>query len=264
MKIMGNDIDLKNFLLDYGLNAVVILDIFLISVALIFQLPNDIDLKLEYFDLIVCFILLAEYAYNLYLSPSKKEFILDPMNILALVASIPFDLILATVIPGSELLKYLRLLRLIRVFLLSSRLKFIRDLCEKTGLHKILTLLFITIIVFSLLFNLISPNFDIFKSIYFVIVTLTTVGYGDVTPDTYNEKVLTIVLILIGIFVFSTIIAAMSSYLTDKILEKEDEDIIGEIEEKSEKIMSELKIVQRENKQLKEEICELKELIKEK
>jgi cell division protein FtsB len=182
-----------------------------------------------------------------------------------LIASIPFDFILVTAIPGSGLLRYLRLFKLSRVFLLSSRLQIIKDLCRKTGLHKILGGLLGTAILFTILFYIFGPTYGGFDDFYFVIVTLTTVGYGDVTPVTYNEKVLAIILILIGIFVFSTITAAMSSFLTDRILDDDEKDIKSEIngtiEDTSENIMSELKVVREENNGLKDEINGLKDEI---
>lgn len=268
MRIRGKDMNLKFILWYYCFNGLIIVDMFLITIALIFQIPPNIAQDIQFFDLIVCLILLIEYAVNLYLSSPKKDFLLDPMNIIGLIASIPFDFILITAIPGSSLLRYLRLFKLSRIFFLSSRLKFIKELCEKTGLHKILGGLFVTIILFTLLFYLFGPSYGQFDDFYFVIVTLTTVGYGDVIPKTYNEKIFTIILILIGIFVFSTITAAMSSFLTDRILDDEEKDIekriTEDIDEKSEKILNELKIVREENKKLKDEISELKEYIKEK
>lgn len=95
---------------------------------------------------------------------------------------------------------------------------------------------------------------------------MTTVGYGDITPQTYNEKVLTMILILIGIIMFSTITATISSFLTDRMLDDYGgEDKVEKlIKENSETILSELNTVRDENKKLKQEIDELKELIKEK
>jgi len=112
-----------------------------------------------------------------------------------------------------------------------------------------------------------GPSYDSFDDLYYVIVTLTTVGYGDIYPKTHNEKVLAIILILIGIFVFSTITAAISSFLTDRIIVQDEEDIAGEIkefiDEKSEDIMVELEKVKLENQQLKSEINELKKMIED-
>ncbi|WP_295721664.1 ion transporter [uncultured Methanobrevibacter sp.] len=266
MKIAGRDISLKSFLFYYCFNSLIILDMILITIALVFQLPKDIVTRMEYFDLIVCIMLLTEYTIELYHSSSKKDYILDPMNIVGLIASIPLDFILMTTIPGSNLLRYFRLLRFIRVFLLSRRLKFIKRFCEKTALHKILTVVFAIIIIFTSLFYLFGSSYGGFDYFYFVIVTLATVGYGDITPITYNEKILTIILIITGIFIFSTITAAMSSYLTDRIMEKENKynglKINENIEEKTANIMNEIQIMQKENQELKEEIKELKNLIK--
>ena len=267
MEIFGRNINIRYFLWYYCFNGLIVIDMFLITIALIFELPPDVVLDIQYFDLFVCLILLGEYALNLYMSSPKMKFIMEPMNIIGLIASIPFDFILVTAVPGSVLLRYLRLFKMTRIFLLSSRLNFIKELCEKTGLHKILGGLLGVTILFTLLFYLFGPSYGGFDDFYFVIVTLTTVRYGNVTPQTYNEKILAIILILIGIFVFSTITAAMSSFLTDRILD-EDENIKKEIrvafEENSEKISNELKLVREENKQLKDEIDELKELIKNK
>lgn len=267
MEIMGKKINLRYILWYYCFNGLIIIDMFLITIALIFEMPDTVIMDIQYFDLFVCIVLLAEYALNLYLSSPKKKFLLDPLNILGLIASIPFDFILATVTPGSILLRYLRLLKISRILLLSSRLKFIKEMFEKTGLHKILGVIFATIILFTALLYFFGPSYGAFDDFYFVLVTLTTVGYGDITPKTYNEKVLSIILILIGIFVFSAVTAAMSSFLTDRILNKNEEDIkemAESLEVKSEKMMNELKLVREENKQLKDEIGELKELIKNK
>ena len=75
------------------------------------------------------------------------------------------------------------------------------------------------------------------------------------------------ILILIGIVIFSTITAAISSYLTDNMLENGDNGI-GEVkktmEKESKNIKSELDAIRKENQRLNDEISELKELIKNK
>ena len=264
MQIFGKEINIRYFLYTKGLPALIIADLFLISIALIFEIPNDVLWKIYQFDLIVCIILLGEYFLNLFISGSKKLYIFDKENLIGLIASIPFDYILPLISPVALpviFLRYLRIFKLIRVFKLA-QFDFIKDLFKKTGLHKVLIGIFLTILIFWAIFYIFSPSYGCFDDLYFVIVTLTTVGYGDVTPQTYNEKVLAIILILIGIFVFSTITAIISSFLTDRILEDDEEDRVSEIqktiEEKSENIMAELKSVRMENKQLKDETVELK------
>lgn len=269
MQIFGKEINIRYFLYTRGLPALIIVDLFLITISLIFEIPNDVMLNIQQFDLIVCIILLGEYFLNLFLSGSKKLYIFDKENIIGLIASIPFDYILPLISPVAlpvVFLRYLRIFKLIRVVKLA-QFDIIKDLFRKTGLHKVLIEIFITILIFWAAFFLFSPSYGWVDDFYFVIVTLTTVGYGDVTPKTYNEKVLAIILILIGVFVFSVITALMSSFLTDRILDDDEEDRVSEIqetiEEKSENIMAEIKSVRMENKQLKDEANELKVEIKE-
>lgn len=264
MQIFGKEINIRYFLYTRGLPALIIVDLFLITISLIFEIPNDVMLNIQQFDLIVCIILLGEYFLNLFLSGSKKLYIFDKENIIGLIASIPFDYILPLILPVAlpvVFLRYLRIFKLIRVVKLA-QFDIIKDLFRKTGLHKVLIGIFITILIFWAAFFLFSPSYGYVDDFYFVIVTLTTVGYGDVTPKTYNEKVLAIILILIGVFVFSAITALMSSFLTDRILDDDEEDRVSEIqetiEEKSENIMAEIKSVRMENKQLKDEANELK------
>lgn len=268
MQIFGKEINIRYFLYTRGLPALIIVDLFLITISLIFEIPNDVMLNIQQFDLIVCIILLGEYFLNLFLSGSKKLYIFDKENIIGLIASIPFDYILPLISPVAlpvVFLRYLRIFKLIRVVKLA-QFDIIKDLFRKTGLHKVLIGIFITILIFWAAFFLFSPSYGWVDDFYFVIVTLTTVGYGDVTPKTYNEKVLAIILILIGVFVFSAITALMSSFLTDRILDDEEDrvsEIQETIEEKSENIMAEIKSVRMENKQLKDEANELKAEIKE-
>ena len=264
MQIFGKEINIRYFLYTRGLPALIIVDLFLITISLIFEIPNDVMLNIQQFDLIVCIILLGEYFLNLFLSGSKKLYIFDKENIIGLIASIPFDYILPLILPVAlpvVFLRYLRIFKLIRVVKLA-QFDIIKDLFRKTGLHKVLIGIFITILIFWAAFFLFSPSYGWVDDFYFVIVTLTTVGYGDVTPKTYNEKVLAIILILIGVFVFSAITALMSSFLTGRILDDDEEDRVSEIqetiEEKSENIMAEIKSVRMENKQLKDEANELK------
>ena len=68
MQIFGKEINIRYFLYTRGLPALIIVDLFLITISLIFEIPNDVMLNIQQFDLIVCIILLGEYFLNLFLS----------------------------------------------------------------------------------------------------------------------------------------------------------------------------------------------------
>lgn len=248
---------------------IIIFDFILITVSLILNVSEPTMAHIEHFDLLVCIILLGEFFYFLYKAPSKKKFLLDRDNLLLLIASIPFDFIIELFMPVNfpgTILGYLRMLRLIRVISFA-RMGSFEDFFKKTEFHKIIIAIAIIIMTFTALFYVFGTSYNSFDYFYFVIVTLTTVGYGDITPQTYNEKILTMILILIGIVMFSTITAAISSYLTDNMIENEDDgidEVKKRVDEESENIKSELDAIRKENQKLHDEISELKELIKNK
>lgn len=265
MKLFGMEMN-SRMAIWFGLHGLIIVDILLITIAMLFTLPADIALDIQIFDFIVCIILLGEWLINFYISTPKTLFLKQKDNILSLIASIPFDVILPVVIPGINLLRYLRLLKLLRIMVLFNRFfdgfeKFIK----KSNLDKIVGGVFFIILIFTVLLYIYGPSYGLFDDFYFVIVTLTTVGYGDIIPKTFNEKIISLILIVIGIFVFSTITAAISSFLTDRLLGEDDEEFINAISEslddRFENVNNELKAVREENKILWDEIYELKRLI---
>ncbi|HEY8082667.1 MAG TPA: potassium channel family protein [Solirubrobacterales bacterium] len=60
-------------------------------------------------------------------------------------------------------------------------------------------------------------DWTVVESLYFSIVTLTTVGYGDLTPTTAGTQIFTIVYILTGIGVFVALLASVAQqYIAQK------------------------------------------------
>lgn len=263
MEIRGIPVNRKSVSL-FLLHFLIFADIIFITAALLLDLPESIDIYIQLFDLMICIFLLTEWVIRFYRAESKQEFLKDKENWVTLIASIPIEVLLPAVIPGANLLRYIMLFKLLRIMVLFNEFfngfeRFIR----KTNLDLILGGIFFTVIIFTLLYILYGSSRGIFESFYFVMVTLTTVGYGDIVPETFNEKVITLLLIIVGLFIVSTITAAMSSYLTDRLLSSDEETMMDDIKEaldnNSKEIMGELEQIRQENKRLQEEINELKE-----
>lgn len=241
----------------FGINVLIIVDMIAITLAMVMALPPSTVFAVHVFDLIVCLILLIEWGVNFYISKPKGVFLKQKDNILALIAAIPFDVLLPAVIPQMALLKYLRILKLLRLVFLFRRFSTgLQKFFHKTHLHIILVGVVGTVFVFTLLLYYFGSSYGLFDDFYFVIVTLTAVGYGDVVPVTFNEKVISIVLIIVGVFVFSTITAAISSYLTERLIKNDDEH-----KDKLDVILENLEEVKKENQELKQQIDELQESI---
>ncbi|MCB0214107.1 MAG: ion transporter [Anaerolineae bacterium] len=117
---------------------------------------------------------------------------------------------ISLLVPGSQYLltiRVLRLLRIFRVFKLATYLSEAQVIITalKASRHKISVFLFavitIVIIIGSLMYVVEGAQngfVDIPTSIYWAIVTLTTVGYGDISPQTAVGKALASMVMIIG------------------------------------------------------------------
>lgn len=61
-------------------------------------------------------------------------------------------------------------------------------------------------------------------SLYFTIVTLTTVGYGDLSPSTAGSKIFTVVLILVGVGLLVSFIERIARYAAEDVRRSGEEE----------------------------------------
>lgn len=245
--------------------SIIIVDIIAIIYLMLFDVPTDVEYGIIILDFTVCLTMLIEFSIKFYISRPKRIFMKN--NWLDLIAAIPLDLILPLFFNSVRLLKLIRILKIFRILVLSRKyFRGIGKFIKNTSFDKIMIGFIITVIIFTLLIYFTDPTIDLFESFWFVIVTLTTIGYGDVIPTSFNGKVLALFLIVINIFVLSTITGAISSVFTDRLLRKggeSDKRVMNDmLDSKINSINEELKELRHENKELKDEILELKELIR--
>ncbi|WP_294631250.1 ion transporter [uncultured Bacteroides sp.] len=151
-----------------------------------------------------------EYLTRIYCSPRPRKYVLSFFGIVDLLATLP--LYIGLLFPGARYLLIIRTFRLIRVFRVFKLFHFLNE-GERllTALHEsskkiAVFFLFVVILVTSIgtLMYMIEgtqPDTEfnnIPNSIYWAIVTMTTVGYGDITPATGFGRFLSACVMLIG------------------------------------------------------------------
>jgi voltage-gated potassium channel len=165
------------------------------------------------------------------IAASKWDYMTTPLAVIDLLA----------IIPSYRPLRFLRLFLLFRLFKLfryaSSINEFVKVLSEKR--FELYTLgIFTAFIVFtaaSAIFFFEARGEggeidDFFDGIYWAIVTLSTVGYGDITPQTPEGRVITLILIMTGIGVIAFITSVIVNAFSEKMGELRDNRVFAELE----------------------------------
>ncbi|MBK8626986.1 MAG: ion transporter [Saprospiraceae bacterium] len=169
----------------------------------------------------------VEYFLRIYCVYRPRFYIFSFYGLVDLLSILPSYLTL--VIPGMHSLMIVRGLRLTRVFRIFKLDAFIEQgnliLNALNDSRRKLTIFAMTIIIMVSIFgslmylieNGINPQFDsIPRSIYWCIVTITTVGYGDMAPNTPFGQFLASIIMLMGYI----IIAVPTGIVTSSIIKE--------------------------------------------
>ncbi|MER2013598.1 MAG: ion channel [Methanobrevibacter sp.] len=241
---------------DVGLSIWILLDLIFLVCSLVFILSMQLYHNLIFFDTALCAVLLTEFFYRFFRAENRKDFLIK--NWTELIAGIPFDLIMFPFIANDTMAILLKVFKFFRILILCIQLfEVIKIFLKDTYLDEILGILALTIITFTLSLYLFDPSMNsLFDSLWFVVSSLTTVGYGDVLPDSMIGKVISLILLIVGVLIFSAITAALASYFNKKLLNEGTEEL--------KTIKDKLDSNEKELKELKEEIAILNKKLGEK
>jgi len=150
----------------------------------------------------------VEYCIRIYCLPKPFRYIFSFYGLVDFVSILPSYVSL--LVPGANYLLVVRLLRVLRIFRI---LKLVRYLSEANILMRAIMqsrrkvfVFFMSVLVLSTIFGSLMYIVEgpvhgfssIPKSIYWTIVTITTVGYGDITPQTALGQVIASAAMLTG------------------------------------------------------------------
>lgn len=211
----------------------VLIIVILLSVlaAIIESLPFVSDgwrLVLQIFEYVSTFFFTVEYVLRIYVSDKPRKYIFSFFGIVDLLATLP--LYLAFFFPSVRYVLIIRAFRLIRVFRVFKLFSFWTEgnlllRSVQKSMRKILVFfLFVLILVISIgtIMYMVEGEHpesgftDIPTSIYWAIVTLTTVGYGDITPLTAVGRFISGVVMLLGYTIIAVPTGIVSVTLMDE------------------------------------------------
>jgi voltage-gated potassium channel len=174
-----------------------------IFVAETYTLPVQVRLFLDALNTGILWIFAIEYGLRFWSAQNRLRFAVSLYSLIDLMTVVPF-LIGVVDVGFIRIFRWFRILRLIR-FIENKKIWGNISSSDAPILVRILFTLFAIIFVYSGLIyqveHLVNPKeFDTFlDAFYFSVVTMTTVGFGDVTPISQAGKLLTVLMIITGV-----------------------------------------------------------------
>ncbi len=214
----------------FFIQGLILLSIVTFSVETIPDLKPQTRMLLRAIEWFSVIVFTLEYVLRIYVADSKPKFIFSFFGIIDLLAILPFYLSFGLDLRSLRALRFLRLFRILKLVRYNNAMgHFTRAI--KSAKEEILLFIFITLILiyFSAVGiyyfeNEAQPEHfsSIFDSLWWAVITLTTVGYGDVYPITVGGKVFTFFILMIGLGIVAIPTGIISSALTKSVDKNED------------------------------------------
>jgi len=253
----------------------IVFDAFFLFITVIFNLRLGSLQTIATFDAVVVLFLWVEYLFRVNEQDNKWSYIAYQWS--DILAIIPFDYLalvsFGVALPLTLIFKLLRLVRIVALLRFSRRIeKEVLAFAEKTRLIYGFAIYLLVIIVGAFLFFFIesgvNPNVGApDDALWYMIVTITTVGYGDVVPYTGLGRIIGVVAMISAILFASLVTATTTTALLEKFraerekLTETSKETIGNvivqlsaIEERLEKLSA----LEDSTEEIKAELVELK------
>ena len=195
-------------LFDVVLLIVILLSVIAVMLESVSSIAFNYGKQLRIIEWVSTVLFSLEYIGRIVSSPGKKKYVFSFMGIIDLLAILPT--FASIFIVGAQTLLIIRFIRLVRVFRilkLSRYMKGANTLRQALidSKHKIIVFfgsVIIIVVVVGTLMYLIEHGQNGFnsipRSIYWAIVTITTVGYGDISPVTVLGQTIASLLMIVG------------------------------------------------------------------
>lgn len=195
-------------LFDIVLFVLIVLSVILVMLESIKEVDLHYHKILLTLEWVVTIFFTLEYIARLVSIKKPLKYVFSLYGIIDFVSTIP--LYLSYILAGSQVLLAVRAFRLLRVFRILKLVKFMGEASQlkaalKASRAKIAVFIYVVLIlsvIMGTIMYLIEDDeagfTSIPRSIYWTIVTLTTVGYGDIAPQTNLGQFLATIIMVLG------------------------------------------------------------------
>ncbi len=178
-----------------------------------------------------------EYIMRIIVAENKRRYILSFYGIIDLLSVLPTYLVI--ILSGAQYFLMIRSLRLLRVFRVLKMVRFLGEakvllIALRASRAKIIVFLIAVlcvVFIMGALMYMIEGKENGFKSIpvsiYWCIVTLTTVGYGDISPQTPLGQIIASIIMILGYGIIAVPTGIVTSELATTSRKKKGRCCLG-------------------------------------
>lgn len=200
-----------------------------------FDFPADLMRALFIVDVALSLLFVLEYIYRFATADDKRGYVTSFYGIVDLVALLPILVHAASSVRVVRLLRVLRVIRLLKLKRYSSALDRYRRALQLITAEATLFagVAFVFILGFAFLIyeveHEVQPQAyrNIFDSFWWAVISLTSVGYGDVYPVTSIGRMLTLAMLLTGMGIVAVPTALLASALSRVRSDEAEEPLPG-------------------------------------
>ena len=229
--IIEENTNRKGKIFDYSIQFLILLSLVSYSFE---TLPNNtpqVKSILNFIELFCLVIFSAEYLLRVYVSKNPLRYIFSFYGLIDLIAILPFYLSLTIDLKSLRAFRIFRVFRALKLVRYNKAIKRFRVAATIVKEEIVLFLLSTGILIYftaaGIYFfeNEAQPESfsSIFHSLWWSVVTLTTVGYGDIYPITMGGKAFTFFILIIGVGIV-TVPAGLVATALSRARELEEEE----------------------------------------
>ena len=218
-------------LFDLVVQFLVVISLLSFSLETLPNLSKNQIFILKLIEIVIITIFSIEYLLRIFVTNKKFRYIFSFYGLIDLLTILPFYLSLTIDLRSLRALRLLRLFRILKLVRFNKAINRFQE-ALKIAREEIIIFIFATCIVLYLssvgIFffeNAIQPDkfSSVFHSLWWAIVTLTTVGYGDIYPLTLGGRIFTFFILILGLGVVGIPAGLIASALT-AVRRKEEND----------------------------------------
>ena len=212
------------------IEILIVISIISFSVQTLPDLSEKTRAYLRIQEIVIVIIFTIEYILRIIVADNKLKYIFSFYGLIDLLAILPFY------ITASIDLRALRMFRLFRLFRVLKLFRYSKAIVKFQNAMKLIKdelIVFFFVTCFMIFLSSVGIYYfenpaqpevfkSIFHSLWWAVITLTTVGYGDVIPITVGGKIFTFIILMIGLGIIAIPTGLLTSAITRTMDKEED------------------------------------------